>query len=96
MSYLDGNENQGNTTRPYSGEVWRRGLFMLLILFGVAISQTVLYAIALVQFLWMLFNGERNGFLAQFGRSLGLWLSESTRFLTGDTEDKPFPWRPWP
>jgi hypothetical protein len=96
MSYLDGNENQGNTTRPYSGEVWRRGLFMLLILFGVAISQTVLYAIALVQFLWMVFAAERNGFLAQFGRSLGLWLAEAVRFLSGDSEDKPFPWKAWP
>jgi hypothetical protein len=96
MSYLDGNENHDNPARPQSGAVWRRGLFMLLILFCVSIAHTLLYAIALVQFLWLLFAGERNGFLAQFGRSLGLWLAESTRFLSGDTEDKPFPWRPWP
>jgi hypothetical protein len=49
-----------------------------------------------VQFLWLLFKGERNEFIAQFGRSLAEWLHDAARFLTAGSEEKPFPWKPWP
>ena len=96
MAYPNGNENRDTHTPSSTTTVWTRGLIMLLVMFCVGVAQGVLYAMAVVQFLWMLINGERNGFLAQFGRSLGLWLAESAWFLSGDTEEKPFPWRPWP
>ena len=49
-----------------------------------------------VPFLWMLIAGNRNMFIADFGRSLGLWQAECAWFLSGDSDERPFPWRPWP
>jgi hypothetical protein len=96
MSHPYGDKDQDQLAQPDRSSVWKRGLIMLLLMFCFGIAQSVLYAIAVAQFLWMLIIGERNVPLAQFGGSLGLWLAETARFLSGDTEEKPFPWRPWP
>jgi hypothetical protein len=72
--------------------VWKRGLLMLL--FGI--GQAVLNAIAVVQFLWLLFTREPNNHLVRFGNSLVIWLADVARFQTCATDEKPFPWRPWP
>lgn len=77
----------------YDGNVWMRGLFMLIlaVLFGIA--EMVLVVFAVLQFLWLLFSKEKNAFLADTGDTIGKWLMEVSRFQTGATEDKPFPWR---
>ena len=75
--------------------IWLRGLWMLV--FGVlfALAETVLWVVALVQFLWMLFAKEKNGLLVEFGGDLGKWLHEVVRFQSGASEVKPFPWKKW-
>jgi hypothetical protein len=84
-------------TQTYqSSETWKRGLFMLLFALAFAAGQMVLNVIAIVQFIWLLAQHEHNERLAKFGKSLGLWLSETAAFLSCATEDKPFPWRDWP
>jgi hypothetical protein len=82
--------------KPSARDVWMRGLFMLLLIIGFAIGQWLLYVLVVVQFLWLLFAREHNQFLARFGNSLSLWLAEIGRFLSCATDEKPFPWRPWP
>jgi hypothetical protein len=96
MSYSYNDEDHAETTRPAAKTIWIRGLIMLLfiVLFGVV--QSVLYLIAIIQFIWMAVTGERNAFIADFGRPLALWLADTARFLTAESEDKPFPWRSWP
>ncbi len=78
-----------------SQKVWKRGLFMLLFVIAIGIGHTILNAVALVQFLWLLIARQPNEFLADFGGSLAIWLAEAARFQTCATEDKPFPFRPW-
>jgi len=75
---------------------WLRGLFMLLLLLAFGVAQGLLWVAAIVQFLWLLFAGEPNAALAQFGRSLSRWLADTGRFLLGASEVKPFPWSAWP
>ena len=75
---------------------WMRGLFMLLLLLAFGIAQGLLWILALVQFLWLLFAGEPNPALVQFGRSLSRWLQDTGRFIVCASEAKPFPWAPWP
>lgn len=82
--------------RSGKSAIWMRGLFMLLLLFGFGIAQGLLWVTAIVQFLWLFFAGEPNAFLVRFGKSLSLWLAETARFVTCATDDKPFPWAPWP
>jgi len=81
-----------SSTRP----IWMRGLFMLLLLLAFGIAQGLLWLLAIVQFLWLIFSGEANVNLARFGKSLSLWLAELVRFVTCATEERPFPWAPWP
>jgi hypothetical protein len=73
-----------------------RGLFMLLLIIGFTVGQWLLNLLALVQFLWLLFARAPNELLARSGSSLAIWLADVGRFLTCATDDKPFPWRPWP
>jgi hypothetical protein len=89
-------ETKAPDAKPTMRDVWMRGLFMLILIIGFAVGQSLLNLLALVQFLWLLFAREPNEFLARFGNSLAIWLAEVGRFLTCATDDKPFPWRPWP
>jgi Domain of unknown function (DUF4389) len=75
---------------------WMRGLFMFLFMIGFAIGQALLNVLAVVQFVWLLVAHEPNQLLARFGNTLSIWLAEIGRFLSCATDDKPFPWRPWP
>lgn len=76
--------------------IWERALLLLVLGFGFGLAQSLLFVLAMTQFLWMLIGRERNRFLADFGRSLGLWMAETAWFLSADTDEKPFPWREWP
>ena len=77
----------------YDGNIWMRGLYMIILalLFGVA--EFVLVVFAVLQFAWMLFAKERNAFLADTGQIIGNWLRQVSEFQTGATDEKPFPWR---
>ncbi len=96
MSYPRENEERDRTAPADTPNIWLHGLSVLVIMACIGLAQSVLYAVAVVQFLWMLITRERNGFLVDFGRSLGLWLAEAAWFLSGDTDEKPFPWKAWP
>jgi hypothetical protein len=96
MSYPYDQNNRDDAVPSHRATVLKRGAIMLLFIFLFGVAQSVLYAMAVLQFLWLLIGGARNEFLASFGRSLGLWLAETAWFLSGDTEEIPFPWRPWP
>jgi hypothetical protein len=89
-------ETSAPDEKPTTRDVWMRGLFMLLFIIGFTFGQWLLNLVAIIQFLWLLFARERNQFLARFGSALSFWLAEIGRFLACATDDKPFPWRPWP
>ncbi|HEY7670196.1 MAG TPA: DUF4389 domain-containing protein [Hyphomicrobium sp.] len=76
--------------------VWMRGLFMLLLLLAFGVGQGLLWLLAVVQFLWLIFAEEPNASLARFGKSLSLWLAETARFVSCASETRPFPWSDWP
>jgi len=89
-------ENASQVQPLDSRPVWKRGLFMLLIAIAFSIGQMALNIITIVQFFWLLVLHERNEYLARTGALLANWFAEAARFQSGATEDKPFPWRPWP
>jgi hypothetical protein len=82
--------NQTSVPITDSKDVWKRGLFMLLF----AIGQAVLNAIAIVQFLWLLFTREPNNPLVRFGNSLSVWLGDVARFQTCATDGETLPLAP--
>jgi hypothetical protein len=83
-------------TNIRSKSIWLRGFFMLLfaVLYGVA--EIVLVAIAVFQFGHALFTGRRNDNAAGFGYSVGRYIFDITRFVTFNTDERPFPFSPWP
>ena len=76
----------------YPSGIWMRALHMIIfmVLFGVA--ETLLFFMAIFQFLWMLFTKKRNPSIAQFGDMVSQWLADVGRFQSGATDNKPFPW----
>lgn len=84
------------TARASKRPIWMRGLFMLLLMVAFGFAQGLLWLLAVVQFLWLLFADEPNGFLIRFGKSLSLWLAQTVQFVTCASEEKPFPWSAWP
>ena len=82
--------------RLLSAQHWLRFLFMVL--FGVilCIISYVIVAVVLLQFLWGLITGQGNDRLRDFGSCLSQYIYQILRFLTYNTEDKPFPFADWP
>src|SRR6516164_5820620 len=89
-------ETKALDDKPTTRDVWMRGLFMFLFMIAFGLGVWLLNFLAIVQFLWLLFAREPNQLIARFGNSLSVWLAEIGRFLICITDDKPFPWRPWP
>ncbi len=74
-----------------SRDTWYRFVFMLV--FGVILSITSIVATAIVVlgFLVVLFTGEKNDQLAGAGGSVANYIREVLRYLSYNTDDKPFP-----
>jgi hypothetical protein len=89
-------ENAGQVRVIETRDIWKRGLFMLLFAIAFAAGQMILNLMAVVQFVWLLATREHNENLARFGASLSIWFADVARFQSCASDDKPFPWRPWP
>ena len=76
--------------------VWKRLLFMLVfaVLYGVA--EIVLSAVVVFQFLSVLFTGSRNAKVLSLGASLSAYAYQVFRYLTYNSEERPFPFADWP
>ena len=91
-----GKSDDGGTAGFEAPEgIWMRGLMVLIFAILSKLAMTIVTVLALVQFLWMLFAKEKNTLLMGFGEDLAAWLADATNFMSGATEDKPFPWAKW-
>jgi Flp pilus assembly protein TadB len=80
-----------------SRSTWLRLLFMIL--FGVLFEVTRLLTavVVVVQFFHVLFTGEPNARAKEFGQSLASYAYQVVRYLTFNTEVRPFPFdAEWP
>ena len=78
------------------GNIWLRGLFMLLFAVIFSVARLVLTAVVILQFLIRLISGEVNGRLLVFGKMLSVYLYEVMLYLTFVQEHRPFPFADWP
>lgn len=86
--------NEPDVTRPLSENLWARLLYSILIAMLFSLLQSVLGVLALIQFVLLLANGRTpNPNIAKLGASLGRWCDRAARYLTAETEEKPWPWR---
>lgn len=78
------------------GGIWLRLLFMLLFVGIYHVAALVLAVVALFQFLYVLFTGGKNNKVLSLGASLSTFIYQVYRYLTFNSEEKPFPFADWP
>ena len=74
-----------------SRSTWLRLLFMVIFYVIATGTCAVLSVVVVLGFFWVLFTGEKNSQLQQAGQVIAAYLYEIVRYLTFNTEDKPFP-----
>jgi len=79
-----------------SKKTWIRGFYILLFAVIYSITEIVLFAVVLFQFLAMLISGNTNERLLTFGQSLATYIYQILRFMTANSEELPYPFNPWP
>lgn len=78
------------------GSTWVRLLYMLLFAAAFYLATWVGAAAALLQIAFKLFTGRPLPQLAAFGDGLGAFFRQITLFETFRSEQKPWPFSPWP
>ena len=79
-----------------SPDHWIRLLFMLLFGLVLQVASLVVGVVVLLQFVFALLTGKDNENLRAFGASLTRYIADTLKFLTYNSEDKPFPFADWP
>ena len=80
-----------------SRATWTRFLFMFISYILISLASIVASFIVVFGFLWVLFTGEVNRELRGVGQSLAAYIYENVRYLTFNTDDRPFPFgSKWP
>lgn len=75
---------------------WLRLLFMILFAVVLALSDLLLAVVIILQFGFVLFTRRHNTELLDFGAQLARFRYHVVRFLTYNTEDRPWPFVHWP
>ena len=80
-----------------SRSTWLRLLYMFAYYVIGTVTTAVLSLVVILGFFWVLFTGEKNAQLQQAGQAIAAYLYEIIRYLTFNTEEKPFPFgNDWP
>jgi hypothetical protein len=75
---------------------WLRILFMAGFVVALYVSGMILLVLMLAQILFSLLTGDDNPNLRRLGGSLSAYVAEILAFLTYNTQQKPFPFLPFP
>ena len=80
-----------------SQTTWLRLLFMCIYGLICSLAGMVGTVIVVLGFFWVLFTGEVNRELRQIGQAIAAYMYEIIRYMTFNTNDKPFPFGgSWP
>jgi len=75
---------------------WLRTIYTVIFLLVAKTLDLLLITITLTQWLFRLFSGDNQKTLKNFSFSLGMYYQQVTHYLTGCSEEKPFPFKEWP
>ena len=80
-----------------SKATWTRFLFMVICSILVWLASIVGAVVVVLGFLMVLFTGEVNRELRGIGQSLATYIYENIRYLTFNSDERPFPFgADWP
>ena len=77
-------------------DTWLRGLYMLLFVLIYSLAEIVVAAVVIFQFVSKVITGGVNERLLAFGQHLSTYIYQTMRFFTYNSDEKPFPFGPWP
>jgi len=68
-----------------------------MVVLGIAfnVSELVVAVTVVYQFLMLLFTGSTNENARRLGNDFGSYMRAIIRYMTFDTEERPFPYAPW-
>lgn len=75
---------------------WVRLLYMTLFLIIACLVKFTVLFITAFQFIAVLFTDHPNNLLLEFGEPLSIYIGQIFRFLSYNTEVKPYPFSSWP
>ena len=96
---FEGSQGRGKPIEEHlkSKATWTRFLFMVICSVLVWLASIVGAVVVVLGFLMVLFTGEVNRELREVGQSLATYIYENIRYLTFNTDDRPFPFGgQWP
>lgn len=79
-----------------SNKHWLRFLYMVFFMICLQVASFVMWVLVCLQFLISLVNGLDNSNLRRFGETLSEYIYRTLRFLTYNSQEKPFPFSDWP
>ncbi len=79
-----------------NSSAWTRLVFMLIFAALYWVAEVVLAMVVTFQFLCVLFTGDKNEKVLTLGAQLSTYAYQIFRFLTYNSEEKPFPMSDWP
>ncbi|VAW36791.1 hypothetical protein MNBD_GAMMA01-637 [hydrothermal vent metagenome] len=77
-------------------EIFSRIFYTILFAIIGWLSLWVFTFVVLIQFGFLLITGQVNSNLKGFNKEVGLFLFDLIKYLSFQTNDKPFPFRDWP
>ena len=84
-------------TDQYQGQTgWQRVAFVVLFWIVFYVAQLVVGAVALAQCVFVLLTNNPNQQLLQFGDSLSKYIHDILRFVTFNSDQRPFPFSDFP
>lgn len=86
--------NQTSDTSKDS--LWIRLLYMILFLMIFSISESIVMLTTVVAFVFKLFGNPVPSGVLFIGRTFARFIEQVILFLTFNSEDRPFPFSPWP
>ncbi len=91
-AFEDGNRT-GNPIEENlkSRSTWIRLAFMAISALLLSVTSLVGSIVVVLGFFWVLFTGEVNRQIQQVGQSIAAYVYELIRYLTFNTDEKPFP-----
>lgn len=89
-------ENVSAAVHLQNADTWKRGGFMVFFIIVYTGAEVLIWGIALFQFGARLFTGETNPRLIDFGRSLSTYIYQILRFVSFNSEERPYPFSDWP
>lgn len=75
---------------------WIRLVYMLIFGLLLVVARMVIWVVALLEFLFILFTGKDNRNLRNLGQGTAKWCYQALLFVTFNTNQKPFPFDDWP